>query len=109
MHRSHTVIVANGTSPGGGFPYQLVDPQSKTSWSHDWTSWLEDGETIASRLWTISPAAPLSNHTSNMVLVGPELRPGWIYRLVERVTTSLGVRHEQMITLRVENISGSYF
>ena len=90
-------------------PYFLVDPESRTSWSHDWTDYLSEGETISSRIWTIStinpgsPATPiLSNATSDVVFV-EGMAAGHVYRLLERVTTSNGVIDDRSIVLRCDD------
>jgi hypothetical protein len=89
--------------------YFLVDPQSRTSWEHDWTPFLGENETIDSRLWTIAPMNPgspetpvLSNETSNVVFV-EGLLPGQVYHLRESAVMNTGVRTDQTIVLRAQD------
>ena len=93
----------------------LVDPDSRTSWSHNWEPFLakdQDGnltETIDSQQWSISPLNPgspetpiLDNATSNVVFVSGLLN-GNVYKLKERAVTSNGVTMDQTIVLRVDD------
>lgn len=89
--------------------YELVDPESVLSWSHDWSDWLGEGDEIVSNLWTItqenegSPTTPtLANATTDTVLVSG-LIAGRIYHLTERVTTTAGLTDERTITLRCDH------
>lgn len=88
--------------------YLLVDPDSELNFQFDWSDWLVEEDTIASRLWTItpmnsgSPSTPeLTNHTSEVVFV-TGLLLGKVYRLSERITTVQGITDERSIVLRVE-------
>ncbi len=86
--------------------FQTQDPGDKQDWSNDWTDYLVGGDTIASRLWTISPdASPslLSNETTASVLVDG-LVLGTIYRLSEKITTVAGIEGERSITIRCEEL-----
>ena len=94
--------------------YELVDPQSKLSWSHDWNDWLtstSEGsptDTIASRQWTItppagSPAPTLTGDTSDVVIV-EGLEAGNVYRLTEHIVTVAGLEDERTIVLRCEDM-----
>lgn len=79
----------------------LVDPSSKLPWSHDWASWLSAGDSIASRVWTISPAGPtLTNETTDTV-TAESWASGKTYRLAEKVTTANGAIGERSIIIRV--------
>jgi hypothetical protein len=92
--------------------YVLADPSSKLNFSHDWVTdgWLAVGDTIASRLWTITPlnnttpeTPVLTGATTDVVFV-QGLMAGKIYHLVERVTTAAGVIDDRTIVIRCENI-----
>jgi hypothetical protein len=93
----------------------LVDPDSRTSWSHDWSPFLardESGnitETIDTQQWSISPmnsGSPetpvLSNAASDVVFV-EGLLAGHVYKLKERATTSNGVIMDQTIVIRADD------
>lgn len=93
-------------------PYLLVDPSSRLNWSHNWEDpldpWLADGDTIASRQWTISPlnaGSPetpvLSNDTSDIVFVSG-LQAGRVYRLTEHVVTAAGLEDDRTLVLRCD-------
>jgi hypothetical protein len=96
--------------------YLLADPSSTLNYSFDWeTSWLPSGtigsptDTIASRLWTITPPNPgspntptLVGETTDVVFVSG-LLAGYVYRLVERVTTVAGITDDRTIVIRAEH------
>ena len=70
-------------------PYKVMDPSDDLNWSHDWTDFLASGETISTRLWTISPdSSPtlLSNPTAAAVHVAG-LAAGTVYLLSEKIIT----------------------
>jgi hypothetical protein len=94
-------------------PYILVDPSSRLNWSHDWEDpldpWLAEGDTITSRLWTITPlnnttpeTPVLSNTTSDIVFV-EGLLPGRVYHLTEHVVTASGLEDDRTIVIRCED------
>lgn len=86
--------------------YKAMDPTDSLTWQHDWTDFLSGGETVSSRLWTISPdnsPSLLSNTTAASVVVGG-LSAGVVYRLSEKITTSAGNVAERAITLRCEDM-----
>lgn len=85
----------------------LQDPDSKLDWQHDWTGWISDGDSIASRQWTIydGPTAAtgvtLVNSTSAAVTVPKSsLTAGKIYRLTEHIVTANGLEYDQSIIIR---------
>lgn len=90
--------------------YVLADPDSVLNWSHDWaTDWLAEGDTIASRQWSImplngtSPETPtLTNDTADIVFVSG-LQAGKVYHLTEHVVTTAGVEDERTIVLRCDD------
>ena len=89
--------------------YFLVDPSSRYSWSHSWDEFLGEGESISTRLWSISPlhkddptTPTLANATDDVVFVSG-MRAGNIYYLKETITTNASVIAEQTITLRCDN------
>ena len=80
--------------------YFLCDPQSRLNWQHDWSDWLEQGDSITSRQWLIEPTGPtLTGATSDVVFV-EDLEFGKIYRLTERIVTSHGLEDDQTIVIR---------
>jgi hypothetical protein len=87
--------------------YQLVDPDSKLDFTHDWSDWLVGGNTITARKWTItpqegSPGMPLLIGDTNATVFVQGCKPGMVYRLVERVTTSGGAVDDRTIVLRCD-------
>jgi hypothetical protein len=86
----------------------LIDPQEKLDWSHDWSSFIAEGDTIASRLWTItplhgtSPESPTLLETPTGSVYVSNCRVGYVYQLSERITTGAGVTAEKSIALRCE-------
>lgn len=69
---------------------ELVRPDSDLNFSFDWSSWLPDSVTIASRLWTVTPSGPtLANETTAAVRI-TGFTAGLVYRLRETVTLSDG-------------------
>ena len=91
-------------------PY-LVDPGSVLTWSHDWTDWLAYGspsDTIASRLWTISPQEgsplqPALSNTTQAIVTAQGFLAGRVYHLTERIVTDGGLADERTIILRCDN------
>jgi hypothetical protein len=92
-------------------PYVLIDPSATLSYSHDWATdgYLAQGETIAERLWTITPlnegtpvTPALVGETTDTVFVSG-CEAGKVYRLVEQITTSAGNVDQRTIVLRAEH------
>ena len=84
--------------------YFLQDPADGLDWQQDWSDFLAEGDTIASRQWTIEPdGSPthLANATEEAVTVSG-LSAGVVYRLSEKITTAAGVVAERSITIRCE-------
>jgi hypothetical protein len=96
-------------------PYFLADPQSKLSWSHDWSEWLESGsagsptDTIVSREWRIerpsggSPQPTLIGALTDTVFV-EGLEAGIIYWLTEHIVTAAGVEDERTVVIRCDQV-----
>jgi hypothetical protein len=89
--------------------YVLVDPSSKLDWSHDWSDWLAQGDSIVMRQWSISPIHPgtpltpaLTGDTTPIVFV-EGMMAGNVYRLTEQVTTLAGLVDERTIVIRCED------
>jgi len=90
----------------------IHDPDAKLDYSHDWSSYLQAGETIASSTWNLTPASTaatlsgmsISSTTSvTAVIVTGLSTVGSIYRLVNRITTSSTRTDDRTIVLRVEH------
>ncbi len=87
-------------------PFKLMDPSDSLAWSHDWASFLADGDSVASQLWTIDPdSSPtlLTTPTQAIVTVSG-LSAGTVYRLSEKMTTGNGEVGERSLTIRCEEI-----
>lgn len=82
-------------------PYLLVRPGTKLDWAHDWSDWLAEGDSIASRVWTIDPSATLDDETTAAVTVSG-LTAGKVYVLTEAVTTAAGMIGKASITFRCD-------
>ena len=93
--------------------YLLVDPSSKLNFENDWdeegNSWLAEGDTIASRQWSISPlngtspeTPTLTGDTTDIVFV-EGMQAGKVYHLTEHVVTTAGVDDERTIVLRCDD------
>jgi hypothetical protein len=80
---------------------QPVRQGSKLDYSHNWSAWLVDGDTIASHAWAISPTGPvLTNETSSTVNV-EGFTVGTVYRLTETIVTAAGRTGVREIVLKV--------
>jgi hypothetical protein len=78
----------------------LQDPDERLDYQFDWDSWLADGDSIASRQWTITPTGPtLTNATSAAVTVSG-MTGGITYHLTEKVTTANGIIGDRTIAIR---------
>jgi hypothetical protein len=80
----------------------FIDPTATLTFSMDWSDWLAPGDTIASRLWSLTPAAELFGASEEQVVIR-KCKAGIVYRLSCRVTTRLGYREERTMVLRCEN------
>lgn len=70
-------------------------------WQQDWSDFLGDGDSISSRVWTISPddsPTLLSSITSASVIVSG-LTAGTTYELLETITTANSIVGQRGITL----------
>lgn len=86
----------------------LVDPGDKADYANDWSDWLADGRSIASRQWTVtpqtsdSPPSPtLTNDTSATVTVENFEHGKW-YRLSEDVVDDQGISGKRSIMIRCQ-------
>lgn len=84
--------------------YVLQDPAAVLNYSHDWVTegWLAVGDSIASRVWTITPLATLVGATGDVVFVS-DLQLGERYELTEHVVTAAGVEDDRTIVIACEH------
>lgn len=85
---------------------QLKAAGAELDWPIHWT--LEDGETIASSTWSVSPAGGLAVKAGSPSIAGLVtacILTGGVFRAVYEVTnnivTSAGRTHAQTITFRI--------
>lgn len=85
--------------------YRLQSPDDIEKWARDWEDeYLDVGETIASRQWTIDPddsPTLLANATSATVTVSG-LAAGTVYLVCEEIVTSNGRTAKRCFTIRAE-------
>lgn len=84
--------------------FKLQDPSDTLNYRHDWSDFLAEGESIASRVWSIDPdgsPSVLSNTTSESVTVSG-LAKGKVYLLTEQITTSIGNVAQRSFPIRCE-------
>lgn len=83
------------------------DPQAVIDYSLDWDDfYLESGETIATSVWSVLPSGEMAidgsaNTTSVATVTVSAGTNGHVYRLTNRITTSLGRTEERSVTIRV--------
>ncbi len=86
--------------------FKTQDPTDVLDWTNDWTDFLAEGDSIASRQWTIRPdvsPSHLSADTTGTVLVSG-LIAGNVYHLAEAIVTTNGITGERSIVIRSEDI-----
>lgn len=83
------------------------DPNAKLDYAVKWTTWLEAGETIATSTWIvpagITQATPPPGEAAGVATIwlsGGTL--GQVYRVTNRVTTSLGRTDDRSIQIYVQ-------
>lgn len=86
----------------------LKDPNASLNYSVDWSSYLEAGETLAGSTWQIEPNGELAYASASFdaasataTLSGGAI--GHVYRVTNRITTSLGRIDDRSFILRVED------
>lgn len=81
------------------WPSTIQDPLAVLNYSFDWEEeWLAVGETIASRQWTITPAATLAGDTTATCFVSG-LVEGTTYYLTEHIVTNGNVQDERTVII----------
>lgn len=85
-------------------PLRGQDPGDTLTWTHDWSDFLAESETISSRVWTIVPdsSPSLLSSTTAAAVVVAGLTRGTTYLLTEQITTNLGNVKQKSLTLRCE-------
>jgi hypothetical protein len=86
----------------------LRDPADVLPIGNDWSTWLEDGETITASTWTVpagitetTPASSFTDTTTTVWLTGGTLDTS--YSVVNHITTDQGKERDQTLTVRVRN------
>jgi len=85
------------------------DPQAILDYSFDWDdNYLQMGETVSSSVWSVIPTSELAidstlNTASTATATVSAGVSGHIYRLTNRIVTSLGRTEERSITMRVQD------
>lgn len=92
-------------------PVYRKDPNAKKDYAVDWSSWLQDGETISSSAWAIDvtpdgtlviSGSPAASNTSTVATVWLEAgSAGRQYRVRNRITTSAGRTDDQSLDIYV--------
>lgn len=84
----------------------IHDPQAVLDYRIDWSSWLQDGETISTSTWTvaagITEASPAASHDSTSATIW--LSGGTVgsnYALTNHITTSASRQDDRTITVQV--------
>lgn len=97
-------------------PYVLIDPQEKLDYTCDWSTFLDDGgspsDTVSASSWEIapqsadSPTEPVlsgaTNTTNSTTVFVANCRLGEVYRLSNRIETTLGRVAERSVILRCD-------
>ena len=84
--------------------FRLIAPAEKKTFSVEWSSWLADGDTVASATWTISPSGQTatdlgeSGTVSSVSVEDCTFRE--IYRLKGLMISTVGEKAEQTIEIR---------
>ncbi len=84
--------------------FRTIAPAEKKIFSVEWSSWLADGDTVASATWTISPTGPSildlgdSGTVSSVSVESCTFRE--IYRLKGLMVSTVGEKAEQTIEIR---------
>ena len=91
----------------------IKDPDAILDYRFDWSSWLQNGDTISSCQFIVSPGitvgngsngalAPTNTTTNATVwLIGGTA--GQVYTVTSRIVTSQGRTDDRTITIRVQN------
>ena len=93
------------------------DPQSTLDYTIDWSSWVTDGDAIATSVWDVETIAgdvtPVVN-TNDVMDVGASTSTVWLsggelrntYRITNTITTTNGLTDERYFRLNITNKSG---
>lgn len=85
----------------------VKDPDAVLDFGVEWVDWLEDGETITSSTWSVSPSGlTLGEETFNghaTVVWTSGGSEGTTYALTNRVTTSDGRTDDRTLYIRIKN------
>ncbi len=84
------------------------DPDAVLDYTVDWTDRLEAGETITAAFWEVAPAEAgglaitlESGSGAQRAATVSGGAPGHVYRLTNRVSTSLGRTEDQSFLIRI--------
>ena len=84
--------------------FRTIAPAEKKTFAVEWTSWLADGDTVASATWTISPTGPTvtdlgeSGTISSVSVESCTFRK--IYRVKGLMTSAAGEIGQQTVEIR---------
>lgn len=85
----------------------IHDPQALLDYSVDWTLWMDDGDTITSSTWTITPTGPAlsasSHDTTTTTIWVDDGTVGVTYELTNHIVTSEGREDDRTLTLVCQN------
>ena len=82
------------------------DPDAVLDWHFDWSNWLDVAETISTSTFIVTPGITVnssSNTNANSTVWLSGGRPGQIYNVTNRITTSAGRTDDRSIVIRVQD------
>lgn len=85
----------------------LKDPDATLDYGVDWSVYLTSGETITASSWIVTPTGDLTTSAPSYMDDSTQVSlsggiAGKIYRVTNRITTSLGRSDDRSFTIRVE-------
>lgn len=83
----------------------LKDADAVLDFGVDWSNWLEDGDTISSSSWTVTPSTITTDSTENTTTVAKIWLSGGLtgttYTATNRIVTSDGRTEDRSIYIKV--------
>lgn len=87
--------------------YEIVHaPGAILDYTFNWTEWLQQGETILTSVWSITPSLTLNNEQNQSGVTSVFVNGGVvnkIYYLTNTITTSVGRTDSRTIVLSCQN------
>lgn len=83
----------------------VKDPNATLDYTWDWSQYLQEGETISSSSIIVPSGLTLSSSSSTTTKAVAWLAGGTlneVYKVVNRITTSLGRTDDRMIKVRIQ-------